>query len=617
MPEKSPQKIEVSATETKKFPPTEVEEFFDKEAEILGAYGFKGDVALERGNRGWEFDFENKKLVYDPNFFKERGYNLKETLFATTHELMAHYGELLRDPELVLKEAKRYSQKEHLHLFYNIFEDVLGNRRIVAELPFLEETRATLYKEKLFPESDYQKLASHTQFAYAFIREMMVPGETTQISDEARQALEKLRQFGKDKMDILDLVTTPAIEPKDRFQIMRRIVEPVYLELYQKDLKQEAEKKKEEQKKKGGKAKAEESIEEILKNKDFQKEVEKGFAKGYEQYKSGHPEPLSEKDEEKLKETLKEIAEKRGGAPTLDQSIFEQWAREHGLKPEDVMGYRREYQEVAPFVAELRRVFKSIISRRLKERWKFAPQLKKEGEELEESVLAEAYAESKAGGEPRAFRELERKKREQEGYGSLDMTLVNDLSGSMADEPMKLDMDRKSKLLFLESLADFQNEIKEAELESGVSLGLEVRTETRAFGDFGDAELKKLSPDLSEKERINIWKKLHQAGGGTPDYLSLEAVLKSITPEQEKELKEKTLRKVVAVLSDGESENPGRVETILQQLRNKGVIVFGLGMTESGSAVKDTYKPDAEVIQDIRQLPQAVQKVILKYTQDI
>ncbi len=656
-PSQSPAKQEVE-----KAAPEKIEEFLDREAEILAAYGMKGDITLERGNNGWAFDFEHKRLIYDPNFFKERGYNLKETLFATTHELMAHYGELLRDPDFVLKEARRYSkEKPHLHLLYNIFEDVLGNRRIVAELPFLEETQQKLYKEKMFPPTDYRvddkgnPLSRHVQFAYSFIREAMVPDEATQIDPEVREALKKLREFGTDKIDILDLVTTPTIEPKDRFKIMRRIVEPAYLELYKKDLEQEKKNKggkkqgegesqgsptgaskqpaqeegKEDKrwwqrKKQEGKGKEKSEKKETSTSgketgheldRKAREEAQKRFKKEYEMYEKTHPEPLPLKDEEKLKKAIEEAMGRQGGEPTLDTKILEQWAREYGLNPEDVLGYRKEYQEVAPLVAELREVFKKIVSRRLKERWRLTPQLKREGEELEEGALAESYIESKAGGEPRAFKELERAKRESEGYGVLDMTLINDLSGSM--EGVKLEMDRKSKLLFLESLADFQKEIKEAEYESGIPLGLEVRTETRAFGDFGDAELKPLSPELSEKERINIWKKLHNVSGGTPDYLSLESVLQSITPEYAEELKNKTRRRVAVILSDGESHDPERTKRVLRELRKKGVIALGLGMTESGTAVKDTYAPDAEVIEDIKKLPQAVQKVILKYTQDL
>lgn len=317
-----------------------------------------------------------------------------------------------------------------------------------------------------------------------------------------------------------------------------------------------------------------------------------------------------------MQDALKEIIKQKGGVPSLEKNILEQWAKEHGVNAEDVILYRQEYQEVAPLVAELREVFKKVISRRLKERWKLSPGLERRGEVLEEDVLAESYVESRAGGTPGAFRDIQRSKIEREGYGSLDMTLINDLSGSMS-EGSKLEMDRKSKLLFLESLADFQKEIQEAEYESGVDLGLNVRTEVRAFGDFGDVQLKALSPDLSEKERISVWKKLHQTSGGTPDYLSLEEVLESITPEYEKELLGKTKRKVVVALSDGQSQDSERVQRVLKELRRRGVIVFGLGMTESGADVKETYRPDAEVIEDIRQLPKAVQKIILKYTQDI
>jgi len=591
----------------------EVEKFLDQEAEILAAYGLRGDITLERSNEGWAFDFENKRLLYDPNFFIERGYSLKETLFATTHELMAHYVELLRDPEFVLKEARRYSQAHpHLHILYNIFEDVLGNRRVVSELPFLEETRTTLYQEKLFPQTDYTNLSSHVQFIYGFIRESMVPGEPVKVGPEAREALEQLRVFGKNKTDVLDLVTTPTIDPRDRFGIMRRIIEPMYEKLYRKDLEEEEEKQKEG---KSGELKEQEGPGQEGQPQPQGKSDEKKFKKEYEIYERTHPRPLSPKDEEKIKEVLREIVAQKGGLPSLDRSILEQWAKEHGVNAEDVIGYRNEYQEIVPLIKELREVFKKIVSRRLKERMRLSPQLEREGEEIEEGSLAEAYVESKAGGEPRAFREVERKKREEVGYGMLDMTLVNDLSGSM--EGAKLSMDRKSKQLFMESLADFQKEIEEAEFENGVSLGLEVRTETRAFGDFGDAELKKLSPHLDEKERISVWKKLHQAGGGTPDYLSLEEVLKSIDADYKKELRDKKRRKVVVVLSDGESQDSSRVQRALKELRDKGVIVFALGMTESGQAVKNTYYPDAEVIANINKLPQAVQKIILKHTESL
>lgn len=639
--------------------PSKVEEFFDKEAEILGAYGLKGDVTLERGSNGWAFDFQNKKLIYDPSFFAERGYNMQETLFATTHELMAHCGELLRDPELVLREAKRYSRKEHLHLLHNIFEDVLGNRRIVAELPFLGETRTKLYEEKLFPQTDYQENASHVQFAYGFIREMMVPGKPVELGLEARQALDKLRSFGEDQIDILDLVTTPSIEPKDRFQIMRSIVEPIYLDLYQKDLEKEKKKGKNKDSGQGGEngpsdqppqeGKGGQTDKKQATGKDKKKwwqsgkekdkgepkpgeepgkpgkgkggesgeeEAKKRFKKEYQPYKDSHPEPLKPEDEEEFKKTLESLASKRGSAPSLDRAIIEQWAKEHGVSAEDVLGYRKEYEEVAPLVAELREVFKQIVSKRLKERWKMSPQLQTEGEVLDEETLAESYIESTAGGKPHAFREISRTNKEQVGYGSLDMTLVNDLSGSM-NEGTKLSMDRKSKILFLESLADFQKEIKEAEYQNGVSLGLEVRTETRAFGDFGDTELKALSPDLSEKDRITIWKRLHKGSGGTPDYLSLETIEKSLTSEYEEELRSKRKRKVIVVLSDGDSQDASRVQQTCERLRKKGIIILGFGMTASGQAVKETYKPDAEVIEDIRTLPKAMQKVIIKYIQDL
>lgn len=658
----------------------EVEAFLNREREILGAYGLRGDIKLVRAKRGWAFDPKARILYYDPSFFSDRGYSLKETLFATTHELMAHWGELLRAPEIYLREFARVKAKgkEHLGLLHNIFEDVLGNRRIVAELPFLKETRTALYKEKLFPKDDYREYSRHVQFVYSFIREMMVQGEPVIVDDEVREALDSLRAFGAKSIDVLELVTTPSIEPRQRFELMRRIVEPVFLKLYRQDLldpnkrrghegqesdegdeaseeesgeggkegdeegdegdedtggEKDSEKegksdeggsKEKSKKKKKGKAKGEEDEPDAgggyddrtqKKKESDRKKAEKRFKKEYKEYHDGHPEPIPHEVEEEIRDAIKASLGEKGGRPSMDRAILEQWAREHGLSPEDVLGYRKEFQTIAPLVRELREVFKQITARRLRQRFKLSPQLRTEGEELDDASLVEAYVESRAGGQPSAFVDTTKGVRETVGFGALDMTIVGDLSGSMDDT--KLAMERKSAILFLEALADFAKEVKEAELESGVSLGLEVRTEARVFGDFGDTAIKGLGAGLEEHERIGVWRKLKKSAGGTPDFLSLEAIDASLTAEELRGLKEKRRRKVVVVLSDGESQDAGRVGVAAASLRSKGVIVFGLGMTDGGRAVVKTYAPDADVITDITRLPQAVRDIVLKHVSDL
>ena len=644
----------------------QVEVFLNREREILSSFGLKGEIRLVRAKGGWAFDPKTKILYYDPSFFAERGYSLRETLFATTHELMAHWGELLRDPELYLREFDRVKAKgkEHLGLLHDIFEDVLGNRRIVAELPFLEETKVALYREKLFSKTDYRAYSRHVQFVYSFIREMMVPGEVV-VDKEVREALQSLREFGDKKVDVLQLVTMPSIEPRQRFELMRRIVEPVFLRLYRKDLAdpkkrkghdsqgapregeeggegdsegapedQEGGAKSEKEGKKDAKGKNKASErgggEDGSQEPDVgggyndktrepseadRKAAERRFKKEYKEYHDGHPEPISHKVEDEIRDAIKKSLGERGGKPDMDRAILEQWAREHGLSPEDILGYRKEYQSVAHLVRELRDVFKQITSRRLRQRFKVSPQFETEGDDIADSMIADAYVESRAGDAPAVFEDMAVGVRETTGYGALDMTIVGDLSSSMDDK--KLLMLRQSSILFLEALADFAEEVKEAELQSRVSLGLEVQTEARVFGGFGDEQIKPLSGSLSEQERIQVWKKLQQSTGGTPDYLSLEAIDRALTDTELSELREKRRRKVIVVLTDGQSQDTNRVQTIAKTLRDKGVIVFGLGMTEDGRPAVTTYKPDGEVVVDIEKLPQAVQGIIEKYIADI
>ena len=635
-------RAEDSAVEIPRKPQTEdeYEKFFDEEANFLAAHGMRGDIVVRRGSGGWSFNYETRVLNYDPNYFRERGYNLKETLYATSHELLAHYRRLSENPTLCIREWRRvaaigttengvqYLRTPHLKLLLNIMEDIAGNRQIVAGMPFLQETQIKLYREHQFPKTDYTNRARHVQFVYGLLRKMMVPSEEVAVAPEVREAWERLRSYGEPKTDVLDLATTPSVSAETFYAILRTIIEPIYQELYEKDLREEAERQEKEapggeqggdEREKGVKPKRGTNGETEPGKRPSREAIEKAKKKleeQYHDYEESHPEPLSSEEAKKIREAMAEVVAKRGGAPDMDDAILKQWTREHGLRPESVAGYRNEYKEIAPYVDELREVFKKIISRRLKERWKYAPQLKQEGEELDEGALAESYVASRAGESPGAFRDLERKTRETESFGSFDMTLINDLSSSM-NEGIKMAMDRKSKMLFMEALSDFASEIKEAEQESGAELGLSVRSRVRAFGGFGEVELKPLSPELVEQERIHVWEKLHQGTGGTPDYLSLEAELTALTPEEKEALQGRKKRKVVIVLTDGESERAERVEHVLKTMRELGIIAVGIGMAEEAQLVLETYRPDAEVVKTVAVLPAVRSKYIVKYAEDL
>src|SRR3990170_2452114 len=217
----------------------EVEQFLDKEVEILAAYGLRGDITLERSDKGWAFDFENRRLMYDPNFFIERGYNLKEALFATTQVLNGQYAEFLENPELILKEERRNTSKPHLQLLRKSLMNALGGRRAVAAMPFLEDTRTELCEKRLSAVATEEKgnVPLHIQFIKEILREK--PAKEG-VSPEVRGALDRLRNFGQASTDILDLATTPSLKTEERFEIIKKIIEPAYLELYKKDMEDES-----------------------------------------------------------------------------------------------------------------------------------------------------------------------------------------------------------------------------------------------------------------------------------------------------------------------------------------------------------------------------------------
>jgi hypothetical protein len=149
---------------------------------------------------------------------------------------------------------------------------------------------------------------------------------------------------------------------------------------------------------------------------------------------------------------------------------------------------------------------------------------------------------------------------------------------------------------------------------------LEVRSEVYAFQatSADDEPLKKMSKELGEKERIGVMSEISSApGSDTTDYVCLEAVFAGIEGETERKIKEGELKKIVIVFTDGQSGDVSRVKNSLKNLREKGVVVVGVGVTESGKATLETYSPDARLAGQAEELSIILADLLKEHLQNV
>lgn len=254
-------------------------------------------------------------------------------------------------------------------------------------------------------------------------------------------------------------------------------------------------------------------------------------------------------------------------------------------------------------IEQIRNVFRQIVTERMK-RVARPKQSIEEGEYLIKP--AEAVAEIQSGHtEPRVWMTYETKEHPKELFGAFDVTLVCDRSGSMDESSggvVKKEEQRKVTVLLLEALREFCDDLEDTrkDLESD----LHVRSEVWSFGGPSEVGcLKALSEELSDKQRVAVFKELENTPGkSTRDDLALTGILASIPEEDMQRIAKGELRRIVIVLTDGDSTNKDDARKVIQKLRDKGVIVMAIGITESAKAAVDLYAPDARLAENASML---------------
>jgi Mg-chelatase subunit ChlD len=271
---------------------------------------------------------------------------------------------------------------------------------------------------------------------------------------------------------------------------------------------------------------------------------------------------------------------------------------ETGQSMEMIQEYRKTLRMYAHQIEEMDEFFDRIITKRLAQRRRLS-QPSSEGIVLDPALLAQTHVDVQAGvAEPSGLLDYEITSAEQELIGGYDLHLLIDTSGSMEGE--KSLAAAHSAAIFLEGFNAFSERVDAIQAELGVKLDLDIATSVLEFGDYARI-LKPLTTELTERQRIQTYVKTLEANGSaTEDYSALEEVLaqhRRSTAEDP----ERPRKNIVVVVTDGGSSKPERAKTVIEELRRLGVIVIGIGITDTDA--EELYSPFGRTISDPKQLP--------------
>lgn len=617
----------------------------------------KGKIKIEQAPQGLDtfaFNLENNTIYINSMFYEKLGFSKEKTIFATLHEI-EHFLEKIQmlSEEGGEKSFEKYIKKietsKAFGLMDNCVADIRENRTVVSKTnKGMKDLEENIYKEVLFPETDFTDSPRHIQFCQAILREARVEGEQCNVSPEVRQKLDELKKV----KGLMNIMTNPETPMSTRLKLQDKYVWPKVEELLEKDIEDKKNKENEDENKPSNSQDKEKG--EDKDNKPDEKNDDTNGQKGEKDDKKGQqkgkPEKGNDKEQPKEDDPNKIFAdeyEKAGkkvpnAVPIEDiKKAFKEWKEEKqknnpdkadeeyaqklGVEKKDLQEYRKIAESLQKIVnpetnvgimEELKNLFSRIIAKRLKER--LAPKYPvEEGDEL--SDPAQLVSDVKSGNlSPKVWEDTEIKEKKGDRFGEIEITLVCDRSSSMTDgDGQKAVEQRNSAVLMMEVLKDFTEMCDEEKMK--VDKPLEIKSEIYSFSKSADDKipLKKMSKELGEAERINVLKKLQDLPGSTTDFNCLEAMSEGLDNETKQKIIIGELKKIVFVFTDGGSDSVSRVQKALKDLRDTGIIVVGIGLTKAGEPAITTYAPNAQVVNNVTDLPVVLGELLKEHLKDI
>ena len=578
------------------------------------------------------FNLKTNTIYINSRFYKVLGLSEERTTFATLHEI-EHFLEkvrMLQEPTGDRKFAQyveRIEKSKAFGLMDNCVADIRENRAVVSRThQEFRDIEAGLYKEDLFSDTDFTSEPQHVQFCYTLLREARVPAELCKVSPEVRRVIEELSAItSKDgRLTLLDVMTHPDTPMSTRLALQDKYIWPEVQKLLKDDLEKEKTTKNQNEGDKGesksqGGGKSDEG-DGTEGEPDEALDPNEVFAESYERAEKKVPNAVPIKE---AKKAFEEWQETRSEDP-LKRADGE-YAEKIGVKPEDLKRYRDIVKSLEnsinpetgeSVIEELRTLIRRIVSNRKK--LSLDPQYPvEEGEFIADP--AHLVSEVKSGNlTPKAWETTQVVEKPGKKFGEVEITLVCDRSGSMEQNPAKLREQRKAAVLLMEALKEL-GDLAEEE-DNSLIRPLEISSEIYTFqADANDKlPVKKMSKELSEKERIDVSGILSSApGSSTSDYIPLESIATTISDDTKQKIVEKELKKIIIVFTDGDSYDAGRVKRVIGRMREEGVVVVGVGITEEGKSALLTYAPNAHLAETAEKLPLVLAELLKEHLADV
>lgn len=572
------------------------EEYITKES--LAYAKLIGVDAVFKIGQNWETNLESGEISISPVFFVERDYEKDMVIYATLHELVAHYRRLINHPQLSDIMNNLYKEKRANAIFLNIIEDISGNKQIHSMLPRMSIVADKLYSEKLFPHEymnsvDYsEKYPRHIQFLYRIIREEMIAESDTTVLPEVKKAIERLRNYDG-VGDIIKYATRPVDSEdsaviEEKFILWMECIYPEYIALLEIDKEDpKYQKKADENDATGG---------DFSVFDDYYDDYDKKHHASGGGCGIGHTEDGQAANPGYVEPGKKKIGTYQSDDVSYVQKVYNDYSkREKGYSLREKDEYMADVASLRDAINEMRECYKELINDRLTMVMRLSNRTYDDGHILDIERMPEVLADFSSGiYSSDVFKTIEYRKKQDDSAGKIDYIFLVDNSSSMQNERCKAAA--RAALVLIEGLSAVQEDVEDIERSLGLDLDIELRSAIYTFNS--DAYVrKKLDEPLNEAVSIRTYQSIKNTSGSTDNLKALNRVKEHVKPDPDR-------KRVYFVITDGEVSKADEVKSLVANMRHDGDLVYCIGIgTEAATKV---YGPYAKRIDDMSQLPDAI-----------